>query len=81
MLVKTKEPKIEWKIATRDGHELLEYLVKAKYVAGEIAAERFYKRPGKWCSWCYYLPVCLTSMSVLSVSCAGSSIKNLFQLL
>ena len=28
-------------------------------VAHEIAAGRFYKRPGKWCSWCDYLPVCV----------------------
>jgi len=33
-------------------------VAKAQYVAHEIAAGRFYKRPGKWCSWCDYLPVC-----------------------
>ena len=59
VFVKTKEPRIEWQVATRDGADLVEYLAKAKYVAGEIATQRFYKRPGKWCSWCDYLPVCL----------------------
>ena len=32
---------------------------ETKYVAHEIAAGHFYKRPGRWCSYCDYLPVCL----------------------
>jgi RecB family exonuclease len=59
VFVKTKEPKIEWHISGRNGERLTEFLDKAGYLAGEITAERFYKRPGKWCSWCDYLPVCL----------------------
>ena len=59
VLVKTKEPKIEWHLATRSGEDLAEFLVKADYVAHDITAGRFYKRPGKWCSWCDYMPVCL----------------------
>lgn len=58
VLVKTKEPKIEWFFTQRSGVQLLEYLSKADYVAHEIASQRFYKRPGKWCSYCDYLPVC-----------------------
>src|SRR6266516_7421990 len=54
---KTKEPKIEWHWATRSGEGLAELLVKTNYVGREIADGRFYKRPGKWCSWCDYLPV------------------------
>jgi CRISPR/Cas system-associated exonuclease Cas4 (RecB family) len=59
VLVKTKEPKIEWHVSERNSADLLEYLAKAGYVAREIAASRFYKRPGMWCAWCDYLPVCL----------------------
>ena len=59
VLVKTKEPKIEWHLAARSGADLAEFLAKAEYIGGEIAAGRFYKRPGKWCAWCDYLPVCL----------------------
>jgi RecB family exonuclease len=59
VLVKTKEPKIEWHVATRTGSQLLEFLSKAKIVAQEVSNERFYKRPGIWCTWCDYLPVCL----------------------
>lgn len=58
VLVKTKEPKIEWHVARRAPDQLTEYLGKVGYVAREIAAGRFYKRPGKWCSWCDFLPVC-----------------------
>lgn len=58
VLLKTKEPRIEWHVASRTGDQLLEYLAKVEYIAHEIAAGRFYKRPGKWCSWCDYLPVC-----------------------
>ncbi len=58
VLVKTKEPKIEWHVATRQPDQLTEYLGKVGYVAREIASGRFYKRPGKWCSWCDFLPVC-----------------------
>jgi hypothetical protein len=38
--------------------QMVEFLAKATYVAGEIASERFYKRSGKWCPWCDYLSVC-----------------------
>ena len=48
-----------WQPTSRTGDQLGEYLAKAGYVAREITAGRFYKRPGMWCSWCDYLPVCL----------------------
>lgn len=59
VLVKTKEPQIEWHVASRGGDRLTEYLAKAGYVGREITSGRFYKRPGLWCSWCDFLPVCL----------------------
>src|SRR6266849_2132035 len=59
VLVKTKEPKIEWHVSERNPDDLLDYLAKAGYVAHEIDAGRFYRRPGMWCSWCDFLPVCL----------------------
>ncbi len=59
VFVKTKEPKIEWHVANRNGDQLMEFIAKTEYVAREIAAGRFYKRPGKWCSWCEFLPVCV----------------------
>jgi hypothetical protein len=58
-LVRTKKPKVEWHITTRAEGQLTEYLEKAEHVGREIAAGRFYKRPGMWCSWCDFLPVCL----------------------
>ena len=59
VLVKTKEPKIEWHVSARNSADLIDYLAKAGYVAREITAGRFYKRPGMWCSWCDFLPMCL----------------------
>jgi RecB family exonuclease len=59
LLIKSKEPRIEWLRTYRDGPRLIEYLAKVKLVAREIKAGHFYKRPGKWCAWCDYLPVCL----------------------
>jgi len=59
VLVKTKEPKIEWHVAKRSGDDLAEFLARADYVAHEIADGRFYKRPGQGCAWCDYLPVCV----------------------
>ena len=59
VLVKTKLPQIEWHTTDRTSDRLIEYLDKVGYVAGEIAALRFYKRPGKWCAWCDFLPLCL----------------------
>lgn len=59
VLVKTKEPKIEWHVSGRNSDDLIDYLAKAGYVAREISAQRFYKRPGMWCAWCDFLPVCL----------------------
>ncbi len=59
VLVKTREPQILWHMTDRTGNQLAEYLSKVGYVAREITANRFYKRPGLWCSWCDFLPVCL----------------------
>jgi hypothetical protein len=59
VLVKTKEPKIEWQVSERSSEDLVEYLAKAGHVAREIKARRFFKRPGLWCTWCDFLPVCL----------------------
>jgi len=66
VLVKTKEPQIEWHRAARNGERLVEFLAKAEYLAREIAAGRSYKWPGKWCSWCDYLPVCLGDKTKVS---------------
>jgi RecB family exonuclease len=59
VLVKTKEPRIEWYLSNRTGTHLVEFLNKAQLVSHEISAGHFYKRPGKWCSYCDFLPVCL----------------------
>jgi RecB family exonuclease len=59
VLVKTKDPRIEWHFAERDAGRLAEYLTKVRIVSEDIAAGKFYKRPGKHCGYCDFLPVCL----------------------
>lgn len=59
VLLKTKEPRIAWHHAARNPAQLQEYLEKVQIIAGEISAGRFYKRPGKHCGYCDFLPVCL----------------------
>jgi CRISPR/Cas system-associated exonuclease Cas4 (RecB family) len=59
VLLKTKEPRIEWHFAKRNCEHLKEYLAKVRLVSEDIARGKFYKRPGKWCSYCDFLPVCL----------------------
>lgn len=59
VLVKTKTPKIEWHFAEHAPHDLVAFLRKAGTVGHDIQAGRFFKRPGMWCSWCDFLPVCL----------------------
>lgn len=59
VLVKTKEHKIEWHLTARTGDQLRKYLSKVGLVARDITLGQFYKRPGKWCSWCEFLPVCI----------------------
>lgn len=59
VLVRTKEPRIDWHISARQPTHLAEYLKKADLVGRAITAGQFYKRPGKWCGYCDFLPVCL----------------------
>jgi CRISPR/Cas system-associated exonuclease Cas4 (RecB family) len=59
VLVKTKEPRIEWHVSKRNASHLTEYIAKVGLIAEDIARGKFYKRPGKWCSYCDFLPVCL----------------------
>jgi len=59
VFVRTKEPRIDWYLSARQPAHLAEYLTKAGVVAHAIAAGHFYKRPGKWCGYCDFLPVCL----------------------
>lgn len=58
VLVKTKVPKIEWHVSERNSDDLMAYVMKAGTVGADIAARRFYKRPGLWCTWCDFLPIC-----------------------
>lgn len=58
VLVKTKTPKIEWRFTTRTADDLKRYLAKLGMVAEDIAAGRYFRRTGMWCSWCEFLPVC-----------------------
>lgn len=58
VLVKTKEPKIEWHTGRRGPADLLEYFRKANLIASAITAGQFYRRPGRWCAYCDYLPIC-----------------------
>ncbi len=68
VLVKTKTPKIEWQVAKRSGGDFREFLAKAAHVGREITAGRFYKRPGIWCKWCDYLPVCMGDAKAIEES-------------
>src|SRR5437016_5083261 len=61
VLVKTKEPRIEWHFAKRSADALAEYLEKVRLVSDDIAAGKFYKRPGRHCAYCDFLPVCLNN--------------------
>ena len=59
VLVKTKDPRIDWHVTKRAPVQIGEYLDKAEFVAGAIVRGEFYKRPGRWCGYCDFLPVCL----------------------
>jgi len=59
VLVKTKDPRVQWHVTEREPTQIGEYLGKAEFVAGAIARGEFYKRPGRWCGYCDYLPLCL----------------------
>lgn len=59
VLTKTATPQIEWHKTHRAPEQVLEYLEKVEIVVGQIDQQIFYKRPGKWCRQCEFLPVCL----------------------
>ena len=58
VLVQTKAPKICWHRTDRTPDQVVEYLEKAETVAGQIERRVFYKRVGKWCRQCEFLPMC-----------------------
>jgi CRISPR/Cas system-associated exonuclease Cas4 (RecB family) len=62
VFVKTKEPRIEWHFAERSTEDRIEYVEKVRLVAADIAAGKFYKRPGKHCAYCDFLPLCMGDM-------------------
>ena len=59
VFVKTKEPRIEWHFAKRSANERAGYVGKIRLVSEDIAAGKFYKRPGKHCAYCDFLPLCM----------------------
>jgi len=59
VFVKSKEPRIEWHITQRTPEQVIEYLNKVGHIAEQIERGNFYKRPGKWCWQCEFLPVCV----------------------
>jgi len=54
-----KEPQIEWHFAERSPGDVADYLAKVGLILDDIASGKFYKRPGKHCAYCDFLPVCL----------------------
>jgi len=68
VLVKTKEPRIDWYLSHRTGEQLREYLEKLGLVAQQIHDRVFYKRPGPHCSYCDFLPVCLGDQKQVEVT-------------
>jgi predicted nucleic acid-binding protein len=50
VLVKTKEPRIDWHISRREGTNLSTYLAKVEHIAREIAAGHFRQVPLPCCS-------------------------------
>jgi CRISPR/Cas system-associated exonuclease Cas4 (RecB family) len=59
VLVKTKKPQIRWHFTKRSAEEVMDYLQKVETVTQAIRAGLYYRRPGKWCRQCEYLPVCV----------------------
>jgi RecB family exonuclease len=59
VFVKTKEPRIDWLFAERSANERAEYVEKIRLVSRDIAAGIFYKRSGKHCAYCDFLPLCM----------------------
>lgn len=59
VLLKTKEPRVEWRVAPPFSPARQEFLPKARVVAQAIARGEFFKRPSRWCATCAFLPVCL----------------------
>jgi RecB family exonuclease len=59
VFVKTKEPRIEWHFAERTPTDLAEYVEKVRLVSEDIESGNFYKRPGKYCAYCDFLPLCM----------------------
>ncbi len=57
VFLKTKEPRVRER-STKPA-QVMEYPAKVEYVAHEIDAGRFYQRPGRCCSYCDFLPMCL----------------------
>ena len=61
VLLKLKEPRIEWHFATRSPEEITEYQEKLALVADDVARGRFPKKTSSCGLWggCDYRPLCL----------------------
>lgn len=59
VFLKQKKPRIVWHLTRREPAHVVEYLHKAEAIAGQIAGGVFYKRFGRWCRQCEFLPLCL----------------------
>lgn len=59
VFLKTKKPRIVWHVTKRTSEQVVEYAEKAETIASEIRNRIFYKRFGKWCRQCDFLPLCL----------------------
>ena len=59
VFTKTKDPGIQWHFGKRGPADLQQFLLKLRFVLDDITAGKFYKRPGKHCRYCDFLPVCL----------------------
>lgn len=59
VLVKTKKPQVRWHFTKRSADDVIAYLQKIDVISAAVQAGVFYRRPGKWCRQCDFLPLCL----------------------
>jgi MoaA/NifB/PqqE/SkfB family radical SAM enzyme len=68
VFVKTREPRIDWYVGSRNGKSLTDFLEKAALISNEIRSLHFYRRPGRWCAQCDFLPICMGDRAKANLS-------------
>lgn len=79
VLLKKKEPEVNFLLAARSKEDYLDYQVKVMKVAADIEAGFFYRKPSLYCGFCSFCSLCRKQKEKIETELRKAPVKDRYQ--